>query len=380
MVSITPRLALLLFLALQVPFLLRIGRTYCEYSGSSNGSSSGSTSALLPHQQQATAVAEAFPPPQLQLRSGAGGGTSSSSSAATQTEERASSLSSPPVSPSTVKEDAFPQHLKELYQYRSPALKTTEQLEALAQECGSDAPHYSALFQQHSHRRSYMNEDKTVYELFFQDLSPDESKNLKYVEVGAFDGMDASNSRFYEACLQWEGLLVEPNPQPFEKLERNRPHAHVVSMAASCSASDAANNMTIAFNDYPYPNAGQADSVNPYSGRHETQVPCGPLTPIIQGTLGDRVHFLSLDVEGSEPRVLAHLDLDVVRVDVLLVEVINPYCPAKEDCASRKETRSIMKERGYHRFENLVKNSDVFVHPDSPFLAKLEGKAVAATE
>ena len=39
-----------------------------------------------------------------------------------------------------------------------------------------------------------------------------------------------------------------------------------------------------------------------------------------------------------------------------------------------------MKERGYHRFENLVKNSDVFVHPDSPFLAKLEGKAVAATE
>ena len=45
-------------------------------------------------------------------------------------------------------------------------------------------------------------------------------KNGFYIEAGAFDGEIRSNSLFYELKKGWNGLLVEPNPDAFEKLKQ----------------------------------------------------------------------------------------------------------------------------------------------------------------
>lgn len=343
MVSITyPRvLALTIFVSLQVPLFLRLGQDIRD------ATILDEDTLVLTVPTDATTGEE--PPVQEQQ-------APSSSSSMSMT---------------------FAPHLRALYQYRPALPKSTEQQSSLAHECGDDAPHYSAFFRQRSKRRSYLDEDKIVYELFFQDMTLEEMQGFKFVEMGGYDGMDASNSRLYEACLQWEGLLIEPNPKPYRRLVRNRPHAHVASYAASCSEEEAHRNATVSFHDYPFPNAGQADTVNAYSGRHEIQVPCGPLTPVIRDVLGSRVHFMSLDVEGAEPQVLINLDFESIRIDVLIVEVVNPFCPLTDDCASRKRTREILHQNGYRRFEQMIHNSDLFVHNHSPFLIKLDGKAVA---
>ncbi len=44
-----------------------------------------------------------------------------------------------------------------------------------------------------------------------------------FIEAGAYDGERLSNTLLFEIKHQWSGLLVEPNPEAFQKLKhKNR--------------------------------------------------------------------------------------------------------------------------------------------------------------
>ena len=47
----------------------------------------------------------------------------------------------------------------------------------------------------------------------------DETRNKFFIEAGAFDGEFYSNSLFFEAERNWTGLLVEPNPVAFQRMQ-----------------------------------------------------------------------------------------------------------------------------------------------------------------
>ena len=36
-----------------------------------------------------------------------------------------------------------------------------------------------------------------------------------FIEAGAYNGLDFSNTLYFEKVLQWTGILVEPNPDAF---------------------------------------------------------------------------------------------------------------------------------------------------------------------
>ena len=36
-----------------------------------------------------------------------------------------------------------------------------------------------------------------------------------FIEAGAYDGADISNTFYFEKVLGWTGILVEPNPDAF---------------------------------------------------------------------------------------------------------------------------------------------------------------------
>lgn len=207
--------------------------------------------------------------------------------------------------------------------------------------------------------------------MFFKNTTESRSKGdterFKYVELGAYDGRAESNSRFFDVCLGWEGVLVEPNPSTYTKLLRNRPHAHRLSFAASCSQEDARANKTVAFHALPFANAAQAGVKSNYDARNSsTFVPCGPLTPIIQDLLGPHVQFLSLDVENVEHLVLANIDFDKIQIDVMIVENSNHFCNRK--CESRDKSREILLKQGYKLFPDIIRKSDLFVHPKSNYV------------
>ncbi len=114
---------------------------------------------------------------------------------------------------------------KERYRYHQPkpVTNTSKRVEL----CGSH-PDYASYFAMQFYHRSANNEDKTIYELFFKDSvdgnRSDIPKNGTIIEMGAFDGIRESNSRFFEVCLGWDTLLIEAMPKTFNRLVKNRPH------------------------------------------------------------------------------------------------------------------------------------------------------------
>lgn len=211
-----------------------------------------------------------------------------------------------------------------------------------------------------------------MYELFFRNSidnnDPLAQKDYTYLELGAFNGKSESNTRFFDLCLNWKGLLVEANPYTYKILIQNRPHAERLNFAPTC-AVDSNPNTTVSFVAPPNvqtPVAAQVGTANAaeYANAAPVQVPCGSLTPILRNYFGP-VTFFSLDVEGAEPLVLQHLDLTQVDVDIFMVENTNKYC--KEKCESRDQTRTILQAAGYHLFDKIVPRSDLFLRPTSSF-------------
>jgi FkbM family methyltransferase len=275
----------------------------------------------------------------------------------------------------TTREFSFTPYFRELYQFHPREAPSIAQAAGQADECGPFP--YAKYFAQNLTRRSRHFEDKRIFDTFFKDVPLEELKTYKYIEIGGFTGMDESNSRFFETCLGWEGLLVEPNPIPFQKLLVNRPHAHRASYAVSCTGEDALANKTVAFHNTIFSNAAQSDTDNALVGRGTIDVPCGPIHPIVLDVLGPSVQFFSLDVEGAEPMVLRAIDFSAVFIEVMMIEVSNNFCMPLQPCKQRTQVREIMQSNGYHRFEGYIPASDLYVHPQSRFLSKMAGKRVS---
>jgi hypothetical protein len=138
----------------------------------------------------------------------------------------------------------------------------------------------------HVTNRSRYGEDMKIYNLFFKDHNiyndNNNNNNMTYVELGAFDGIRESNTHFYDYCLGWNGLLLEGNPVKYKELLINRPNAHKMNFAPSCSEW----NTTVTFFTSKFTNAGIKDMAKGYSSdknkRIEHDVPWYvlPLPPL----------------------------------------------------------------------------------------------------
>jgi FkbM family methyltransferase len=139
-----------------------------------------------------------------------------------------------------------------------------------------------------------------------------------FVEVGAGDGVNLSNTHLLETELGWRGLLIEPNPLFHASVRRNRKAALDTRAAySSCGES-------VAFVDYeelstllPFKSGDGHDR----EGRPVIRVETATLDGIFaaHGVPGE-IDYLSLDTEGSELEVLQGLDLGRYRPRVMTVE------------------------------------------------------------
>jgi Methyltransferase FkbM domain len=259
------------------------------------------------------------------------------------------------------------------FQYHPP-LFFSDQTSRNETLCGS-SPTFESFWTLDEDHRSSSSEDKIIYELFFKHTassigstssSTADSKRFRYLELGAFDGVRESNTRFYDECLGWDGLLIEPNPKVFPRLLYNRPHAHRMSYAASCSEAQEKANQTVTFLASIFTNAAQNASVNrgDYEGRDDllTEVPCGSLTPVILDLFPDgHVDFFSLDTEGTEHFIMRQVDLSRITFDVIIAENDNRHC--QEVCESRDQTRIMLQAAGYTLDTTTVHRSDLYMSP-----------------
>ena len=162
-----------------------------------------------------------------------------------------------------------------------------------------------------------------------------------FVEMGAGDGMDDSNTLFYEETLGWRGLLVEARPPFYERLTRNRPRAHVLHGAigqhSNCTFYDVRMSNGVIEPGWSglTPNKmPKGAALAPYP------VHCYELAPVLRLLKMQRIDYFSLDVEGSELAVLESLDWQHINLGVLGVESHE---------AHDESIRALLRRHGLHR-------------------------------
>ena len=194
------------------------------------------------------------------------------------------------------------------------------------------------------------HEELAVVEQFFTDRAEG-----VFVEMGALDGVALSNTLALERSnLSWGGVLIEANPAmcPLLRMHRAR-------RATTLCAGVSPNFSTVLFERGRYTatfaasdavaeaRASLAPGLNPSLVQRRgapVAVPSAPLGFLLRSVGIAFVDFFSLDVEGSEARVLATMDWSI-PVRVWCIEWDATVAPASVN----RSIHTIMTRNGYER-------------------------------
>lgn len=188
--------------------------------------------------------------------------------------------------------------------------------------------------------------------------------NGYFVEVGAYDGVRLSTSFFFES-IGWHGLLIEANPELFEKCREARPGSKVINAAIGGRTASG----TIEFSKVIGADGVDAlgfleasdehlDLIKRQGGRLETiEVAFTSLAELLNQEQPDRLDLLIIDIEGLEATALEGLDLERWVPRVVMVE---HNVGSLED---KYPAAQILLRNGY-RLYTRCKGNDIFISRD----------------
>jgi FkbM family methyltransferase len=213
--------------------------------------------------------------------------------------------------------------------------------------------------------KSQIGQDKILDEQIFKGMT-----DGVFVEVGALDGIGASNTYFFEKERNWCGLLIEPNPIEFEKMKTSDRN---FSKMENCAISNV--EMDINFLSIGGPcnvlsgimefyNQKHIDRINHeldmyskyteghelYSTREIIKMKAVKLQTLFDKKKKKKIDLISIDVEGAEMQVLQSIDFNKSDIKCFLIE--NNY-------GLEKET-SFLNSKGYTHAGNIQWDS-VFI-------------------
>jgi FkbM family methyltransferase len=229
------------------------------------------------------------------------------------------------------------------------ALVELAQLEKAAP--GSEEVEFLVFAQKHLHNsRSQILQDLFVlYELR-------EKKNGFFVEFGATNGVDSSNSYALEKDYAWDGILAEPGRKWHAALRASR-RSHIDQR---CVWSETGHRLV--FNEVAEP---ELSTIDMYSStdRYGRARGSGDRYDVETVSLNDllrenrapsTIDYLSIDTEGSEFDILRAFDFDKYSVSVITCE--HNYSDARE------KIWQLLTSKGYRRkFEALSAVDDWYV-------------------
>ena len=166
-------------------------------------------------------------------------------------------------------------------------------------------------------------QDQYVNETYFHNM-----KDGTFVEIGAFDGITANNTYFFEKELRWQGICVEPNPEVFDRLRQNRK-----CLCVQGCVSDKSGEAKYLYLSQAAVLGGLIEKYDPRDVENlnrelqeaggyskEISVQCYTFNDLMKRNGISHVNFLSLDTEGGEYDILATIDYSKIIIDVIAVE------------------------------------------------------------
>ena len=217
---------------------------------------------------------------------------------------------------------------------------------------------------EHLRRAAYDPDDLAQFMAFAQSMAPKSKAQLfqdlwalwvcgrkhggYFVEFGAANGVELSNTYLLEKEMGWSGILAEPNPQFAKSLERNR----------TCMVSDrcvySASGETLEFLAAQKGEFSRIASIAPGDNHEERRRSDAETITVRTISLNDlltehgapaEVDYMSLDTEGSEFEILKAFDFERWRVKAITVEHNNmPIRQQLHDLLSGKGFRRMWPE------------------------------------
>jgi FkbM family methyltransferase len=177
---------------------------------------------------------------------------------------------------------------------------------------------------------SQADQDKWVAEFYKY------KKNGYFIEVGAYDGIQTSNTYFLEKELNWSGVCIEANRQVFNSLAANRKSKNI-NIAVSSKKG--------------YCNF-LGDKISDKGG---DTIECDTLNNILlDNYIGNNIDYLSLDIEGAEYIALESLNFNYWDIGLITVEH-NLYCT---DSIEKDKIYNLLTNNGFYRAIEDVKCLD----------------------
>lgn len=163
-------------------------------------------------------------------------------------------------------------------------------------------------------------------------------RNGFYIECGANDGVNQSNTWFFEKKLGWRGLLIEPVPFLFDQLKKNRCKKNIFENLCLVGK-----NYKSKFINMTYDNC--MTKVSNKNKSKKTIVKTSTLEAILnRNKIKKQIDLFSLDVEGYEMAVLDGINFTKHQFKLILIETknfskINHYLTLKGYCFQKKLSR-----------------------------------------
>jgi hypothetical protein len=173
-----------------------------------------------------------------------------------------------------------------------------------------------------------------------------------FIEAGAADGIQWSNTKTLEAICGWSGLLVEPCKSYLNILKHNRSSP----VDTRCLAPTSGQKMLFrevgpSCPDFPYssPELSCIDETQPTDWASKTRTNNSITYDVesvdfnqlmITHALPNHIGYLSLDTEGSEMQILSSIDFSRWAIDVITVE--HNY-----RSSDMNNIKALMQEQGY---------------------------------
>ena len=171
----------------------------------------------------------------------------------------------------------------------------------------------------------------------------DDKRNGYFVEFGATNGVDLSNTHLLEKEFGWTGILAEPAKVWAEELVKNR-SCHIDFDCVWSKSGE-----TLEFNEV---NAAELSTINVFSNldQHARTRERGFKYTVNTISLVDLlkkynapkdIDYLSIDTEGSEYDILSAFDFDSYNIKIITCE--HNYTPMQE------KIYELLTSKGYTR-------------------------------
>jgi len=192
--------------------------------------------------------------------------------------------------------------------------------------------------------------DRVLYENYFKDV-----RNGFFIECGAGNGIQDSNTKFFEDSLDWSGVCIEPSPVSFDQLTSIRPNTRNLMLGLSdhdgtVTFTEAVNGSNSSGGAVKYhPKLKAFVSACGYSFKDIT-IETMRYNTLLTKLSVTNVNLLSIDVEGYEASVIAGMVGATILPNVICIEYT---------CSGIQRVKRLLAELGY-RFDFVSFNNAYF--------------------